>query len=550
MPDSTSEVVLTCPTTIGSITGPGVLVKSLRVNNDLRLLNGAGIDVTEDFYNFGVTAADPAPTRGFIHARDLVNGRQIFSVGNVDVTRDILNGGTMIVDGLVEASRHIVTTQSSSLSAGNINAYGDFLNYSTTPLTLTTDLAIGGDFHSQANVQGRNLSTLMHYSGTFVPRTYSGPGVLKFTNAGVGGNNLTIANDKTFEVPNFSISGTLNLGSNVLTVTDNVSFTGTGIVTGNGTIRLAPRSAVNSIFSYNNANFTPTLRLLSGTAVVSGTLFGGPLIIDSGATLAMNSSGLTLNNDLTVNGRLTTTGASSGTSTFDFNGTNLVNNGEISNIAGQNFVFRFNQSATPLSQTISGTGSWSPTVLQLGTPTGGATTITLMNDMTFAGTQMVVNGTFNIGPNTFTHSGSSFGNNGTVNGTGTLKFQPTSGAASISGVIGVGMEIASGTVSTNSFSVGGPLVIDSGATLSQGGTGLFARGNVTINGTLNQTGGTPTLYVLETAPLSITVRLQQAFFSARLVASPLCKISAERVRGAILGRSISPDCPPWRFRVM
>ncbi len=338
-----------------------------------------------------------------------------------------------------------------------------------------------------------------------MPQTYSGPGVLKFTGAG-SGTGLTLANDKTFEAGSFYVSGPLSLGNTTMTLSDNTSFSGTGAVTG-GMIKLAPRTGVDSTFSYTNANFLSTLRLLSGTAVVSGSsnLIGGPLIVDSGATLALNQGGLTANNDVTVNGKITTTGASSGTSTFDFNGTNLINNGEISNLAGQNFFFRFNQNFTPSSQTISGTGSWSPTVLQLGSPSGGATTITLMNDMTFAGTQMVVNGTFNIGSNTFTHSGSSFGNNGTVNGTGTFKFQPTSGAASISGAIGVGMEIVSGTVSTNSFSVAGPLFIDSGATLAQGGTGFFARGNVTIDGTSNKPAAPRHFTLLEMAPLSITV---------------------------------------------
>ncbi len=484
IPTAATDVVVSCPMTVGN----GV-AKSLRVNSDLRLAQFGQLNVTEDINNFGILAATPI-TGGLITARNVVNTESAtLAVKTLDVTGDVVNGGMMSISDLLEASRNIRTTQNSTLTAGRIYAGGDFLYYSADPLVLNTTLQVGGNLHNEGRIQGTSMGQVAHYSGGFVAQTFSGPGVLKFNGAGTG-TNVTLANDKTFEAGSFYIGGPLNLGTNSMAVSDNTSFGGTGSVTGTGTIYLTPRTGVDSTFSYNNANFLPTLRILSGTVVVPGSqnLIGGPLIIDAGATLALNWSNLTTNNDVTVNGRITTKGSSSGFPTFYFNGTTFTNNGEVSNLAGQYFVFGFNQSSTPRSQTIVGTGSWSPTTLQLGA--SGVTTVTLMNDMTFAGAEMQVLGTgsFDIGANTFTHSGSRLTQNTSINGTGTFKIQPVGSTFTVTRSVGAftpGMKIASGTVSMDSsFFVGGPLVIDSGATLSLNAGSFFANGDVTVNGTI------------------------------------------------------------------
>ena len=492
VPTTQTDVVVSCPMSVGN----GV-AKSLRVNSDLRLGQFSQLSISGDILNFGVLAANPI-TGGLITARNVTNGPSgTLAVKDLDVTGDVLNGGMMMISNVLEASRHIETTQNSTLTAGRIYAGGNFLYYSTNPLVLTTTLQIGGNLHNQGRIQGTSIGQVANYAGGFVPQTYSGPGVLKFNGAG-SGTNLTLANDKTFEVGSFYVSGPLNLGTNSMAVTDNIAFQGTGAVTGTGTIFLTPRTGVDAAFSYNNASFTPTIRMLSGTYVVPGAsnLIGAPLIIDAGATLALNWSNLTTEGDVTVNGRITTTGTSSGFPTFYFNGTTFTNNGEVSNIAGQYFVFGFNQSITPRSQVVTGTGAWSPTELYFGAGQGGATTVTLMNDMTFSGSIFSTKGqfsSFNIGANTLTHTGSSFG--GTVNGTGTIRMQPVSGTTTFSGIVTPGMKIVSGTVSTGSSSVGGPLVIDSGAALSLTGS-FFARGDVTVNGTIGQPSGIPVFYAV------------------------------------------------------
>lgn len=480
-PDTTNDVYIGCPMTVNANgTFGSVIVKNLTLGGGLTLFNNAVILTSEDFANYGVTQSSPNIASGYITARNFFNSG-IVSVGMVDVTGNLTNGGIMSITQGVEASKNILTGETSQLGANSVYAGGDFLNYSAAPLTLATDLSIGGNFHTQGRVQGRFLGQVVHFNGGFPSKTYSGPGVLKFQSAGTG-TGLTLANDKTFEGGTFHISGPLNLGTNSMAVTDNTSFTGTGAVSGTGTIFLTPRSGVQTVFSYNNANFTPTMRFVSGTAVVTGqpNLIGGPVIIDSGATLLFNSSNLTVNGNLTNNGRITAIGLSS--SQLYFNGTVFTNNGEITTSAENPFSVGFNTDTVPRAQVIAGLGSWSPSYLDL----GGASTVTLNNDMTFSGGTLRTQGTttFNIGANTLTHRGSLLG--AQILGTGTIKMQPTSGSATYQGNSGPGMRIISGTV-MGAGSVTGPLVVESGATLTLNSF-FTARSDVTIDGTLNRTG--------------------------------------------------------------
>ena len=488
-PDATSDVVVSCPMTIGTITASGAVAKSLRVNSDLRIFNGSGLTISEDFSNYGYTGGNTVGGGGLLTARNFYSGGT-FSMSSVDVTGDMTIGGTMIVPGLVEASGNISADANTFLSAGNINAYGNFWYYSNNPLTLTTDLAFGKDLYNQSRIQGRFLSQIIGSGGP--PRIYSGPGVLKFQNSS-SGVGITFANDKTFEVGTFYAGGPLNLGTNSITFNDNISLTGLGAGTGTGTIFINPRTGVNCEFSCQNSSFTPTLRFASGTAVLtgSGNLIAAPIIIDAGATLAANQSSADFNNNLTVNGTLTTTGGSNGTTFYNFNGSNLVNNGTISNNAGQNFVLRFNGSNSA-PQTISGTGSWSPRELDFGN-FSIATNITLADDMTFTGTTLQIQSSSSLGGNvnlagkTLTHTGSTFNSTATTLTNGTYKIQPAAGTYAMNGgmLTQTGLRIASGTTTLgSSINVGGPLTVDTGATLSLASGYVFANGDVTVNGSL------------------------------------------------------------------
>lgn len=477
VPDSTVNVVVSCPL---SMTGASGIAKSVRVDSDLRLVNGRSLTVIEDFANYGTTVSTSPTGGGLLTARNIYSGGTI-SFKGIDASGGMTLGGNVIVEDTLEATKDITVDANTNLSAGKINGYGSFYYGSAATLTLATDLFIAGDLFNFGKIQGRTLGQNQHYAGGYRAHTYSGPGTLKFNSAGAG-TGLTVPNNKTFEVANFSIYGPLNIGANSIAISDNTSFTGSEPVTGAGTISLTPRTGVNAVFSYNNASFGPSISLLSGTAVVTGqpNLIGGALTIDSGATLLFNSSNLTVNGNLTNNGRITATGLSA--SQFYFNGTSFTNNGEISDLAENPFSVGFNTDLVPRSQTIAGAGTWSPSYLDL----GGASTVTLMNDMTFSGRDLTTRGTttFNIGANTLTHRGSLL--SGQFLGTGTFKMQPASGTATYSGNSGPGMTIVSGTVMA-AGSVTGPLTVANGATMTLNGF-FTARSDVTINGALNRTG--------------------------------------------------------------
>jgi len=492
-PDTNADVYVGCPMTVNANgTFGSIQVRNLTLGGGITLYNNPTITTTEDFANHGVISSALTPNSGTILARNFFNSG-IISVNTVDVTGNIANGGTLSVAGLLEASKNVLSGEGSHIGAGRIYAGGDFLSYSSSPLTLTTDLSFGGNLHNQGRIQGRLLSFAPHFSGTAVPRTISGPGVLKFSNTGFGGA-VTILNDKFYEVETFHVGGTVNLGNNSLDFTDNVQFTGDGLFTGNGSIRLTPRTGVNATFSYNNGNVTPsTLRFVSGTYHLTGAngAFGGPLIINPGAILAANSAGMTVNNNVTIDGTLTTTGTSFGTSSFFFAGSNMINNGVISNNADQNFVFYFYGSSPTFPQTISGTGTWAPRTMQFGN-NAIAQNVNLANDITFTGQNLqltssgTLGGTLNLGGNTLTHTGTTFFSSATAVNNGTLKIQPAGGTYTLNaGTSTAGLRIASGTATAaaNIFT-GGPLTVDSGATLAIGGSFVGSNGNVTIDGTL------------------------------------------------------------------
>ncbi len=483
IPDSSVNVVVSCPL---SMTGASGLAKNVRVDSDLRLIGGRSLTVSENFANYGTTVSTSPTGGGFLTARNIYSGG-VISFKSIDASEAITLGGNVIVEDTLEATKDITVDANTNLIAGRINTYGSFYYGSAATLSLTTDLLIAGDLFNFGKIQGRTLGYNQHYLGGFRAHTFSGPGILRFTGMG-SGTGLTVPNSKTFEANNFTISGPLNIGANSVAINDNLNFTGTGAVSGAGTILINPRTGVNSAFSYFNASFTPTLKFASGTSVVTGNsnLIGGPLVVDAGATLALNFSNLTANNDVTVNGRITTTGSSSATSTFYFNGTTLTNNGEISNVAGQDFFFGLNADTVPRSQSIVGTGSWSPSFLDIGGGQGGAATVTLMNDMTFSGGSLRTGGssTLNIGTTTLTHAGNSL--SGQILGTGTIRIQPLSGATTVSGNL-PSVKIVSGTATLNGGSISGPFNVDAGATATLGGN-LTARGDVTIDGVLNRTG--------------------------------------------------------------
>jgi hypothetical protein len=140
--------------------------------------------------------------------------------------------------------------------------------------------------------------------------------------------------------------------------------------------------------------------------------------------------------------------------------------------------------------------------VQVGGPAPGTTTVTLLDDATFASNQLVtaIGSAVNVPTNhTLTLIGPTNFFTGKVSGAGLVKMQPSSGTPRLGSpfaalTIDPALEIVTGTVKATSTIVGGTLKIDPGATLSLFGfVGIAANGDVLNNGTLNAFSDNPSL---------------------------------------------------------
>lgn len=312
---------------------------------------------------------------------------------------------------------------------------------------------------------------------------------------------------------NFYSNGTLDIGSSTLSFTGTGEFSVGGPALGTGTISIAPSDGNCSFNTNRTYSFTPAVLIASGTAEhhSSRGVIGGPLTVAAGATFTLSNSQLWVYNDITVGGTLNYQDAVGSASQLYFNGSTFTNNGSVAapfislNSSGASGA----NDAVARTQTIKGTGAWGgEVILSNGATASGTpvtTTLNLLNDVTFNG--IVVpgyngaqfrNATVNLADHTLTFAGDKLnGSGGTITGTGLVRIQPQSGAATITSgfsSFAPGLKIVSGTVTVGTVNVifNGPLTVDAGATLTLGEdvTGYAAsatvNGNVTINGTLNK----------------------------------------------------------------
>ncbi len=345
-----------------------------------------------------------------------------------------------------------------------------------------------GDITNGGSLQGMFLASTA--PATLV-KNFSGAGVWTFSGFGIPVvYTVKLTSDVTFDIANFSNNGTLDFSDKTLNFTGS-SFQGGGVPSGTGTLAFMPTGG-SSIFNANG----PAVTIASGTVEYqSGGTISGQFTVSTGATFAMNTGGsLTANDNVTVNGTLSNTAANP---VFVFNGGTFINNGSVGDI---DFLI-FNDTGAPKSQSIAGPGSWAPKNIQIGSASPGTTTVTLLDNATFASNQVVsaIGSTLNVGNHVLTLTGPTNFFSGKIAGTGLVKMQPSSGTPRLGTpfatlTIDPALEIASGTVKATLTTVGGKLTIDPGATLSLFGfLGLAANGDVLNNGTLNAFSDNPSL---------------------------------------------------------
>ncbi len=481
IPTADSDVTISCPITVRAA---NAVAKNMVVTSFLFLENDLG--VTGDVFNRGqIKSLNGSPSNfggrnitNYKNPSTFNNGGEILLLGSLTATGDITNSGSgVIAVGQTIDSVNFATNTGTTATMTTLNVRGNLNNFGL--IQSQQSVNVKGNIENGGSLTG---VFLVPTAPANLVKTYSGSGLWNFGAFSIPlGYNIKLGSNLTFDIPSVSNSGILDFSDKTLNVKGN-SFQGIGTVAGTGTLRFIPATG----FSVFNAN-GPAVTVASGTVEYqSGGTISGPLTIDAGATLAMNTGGiLQANNNVTVNGSITKTGANP---QFAFNGQTFTNNGTVGNID----FFTFNDGTGPPVQFLLGVGSWSPTNINVGA--GTSTTLNLGTNVTFATNQLITatNAALNVGTGlTLTMTGPTNFFAGKITGTGLVKMQPAGGSPRLGTPFGAltidpALEIASGTVRATTLITNGKLTIDAGATLSLlGFVGVEAKGDVENNGTIN-----------------------------------------------------------------
>ena len=486
VPTFNDDIALFCAVWLKPQQSNGGKARNLSVNNRLTLDNTLG--VTGVLSNAGYITSSAGVTSS-ISAGSLTNSRpqNVLSLagiiqiqGGISVSGDAINSGVISVGNAFD-SANLNTAPGSTLTGTTVNIHGDLVNSGL--IQPTGAINVKGNILNFGSLKGASVIPTAPAS---LVKTYSGSGIWQVGAFTVPlGYNVKLGSDMTFEIPSVTNSGILDFSNKTLNLKGS-SFQGVGTVAGTGTLRFIPTSG----FSVFNAN-GPAVTIGSGTVgYQSGGTISGPLTVETGAVLAMNTSGaLTANGDVNINGSLTKTG---GNPQFVFNGQTFTNYGTIGNID----FMTFNDGNGPPVQFVQGIGTWLPTNIQVGA--GTSTTLNLGTNVNFTTNQLITasGAAIDVGNLTLTMSGPTNIFRGVIKGTGLVKMQPASGTPNLGIPLTIepALRIASGTVKSGGAIVKGKLTVDPGATLSLlNFTGLTANGDLLNNGTINVFSGNPAI---------------------------------------------------------
>ena len=335
------------------------------------------------------------------------------------------------------------------------------------------------------------------YSAISTPNAASGAILISsFTvvtiTANVTADQITVQSGAVVSI-NSGITFTYPGNANTFTL-EGVEVSGEGTFKAEGPMTIDIRAG--SVFSAALKVASGTVRVTDLASPRIGRLYG-PVTVDSGAVLTPNVSSLTaygleIYGNLTNNGTLTSAGTNS--NYISFKGPAIVNNGSI-----VSSVFNLDTTST-----ISGAGSWSPTVT-LGISAN--VEVTMMSDINFSpGGTLLVSGGGILNPNgfnvnftsgTFTlNSGATVLNSGLFKTRNNVNINVRAGS-----FFNVNLKVENGITSAADYSsprIGslyGNVTVDPGATLSATETSnvyynLQFYGNLTNNGTLSSAGAT------------------------------------------------------------
>ena len=510
VPNETTDVFIACPIIIDS---NFARARNITIENDMRLNNGHGLSIAEEMVNRGQISAGPNGqfSRGGINAGTLGNFRPagltttagIIDVGNVTTAGKVINSGLMSVDNDLSV-RDVTLTRQSTLTAKRILASGDLINNSTTAITVE-QIFVEGSIHNDGAMNATiGLGLDLGVTGSVPrPHTFSGLGSWNFgTFLLPSGHTVTLANGIRFGGGQFINRGTFNIQNNTFEFSGSKFDNFEASVLGNGIVTLKPITGVNLQFNSSPgtlipAIFTPELRITEGIVETpASTVIDGQIIINKGATLALNQTVFIANDRVNLDGTLTTIGnPANGAATFVMNGPLFWNNGSVTQGSHPNFTFRFNNTNTPRTIDIRGNGTWDARVIQIGSSLSVPTTVNIRDSVIFGGNQFLVNGPLNLLENDLIYTGATVSQAAPVSGTGSFTLRPSTGGVTMAQVGGARpfspklvIDGTGATATLNSTFLDGDLHVMPGNALRY--SNLTVRGDATIDGSINEPGPT------------------------------------------------------------
>ncbi len=424
----------------------------------------------------------------------------IESTGNITNNAVFLNDRTLSSTGVFTNSSSGTFVNAATRTFNN-NSGGTFTNTGTTTNDGTFTLATGSVFANNTgstftNSSGSTFTSniTLNNSGTFTVAsgsTFSNLGTINNLSGGQFNFNTgtlasTLANTGTFNFANASSAGASNITNNPTGILNlgNTSTFGNAAVNNAGTINVSSTAASIGV----NGSLVNTGTIANtGTLTNSGELTNNP----SGIFNNANGSIFTNNSTLTNSGTLT---AASG-STFTNNSTinnNLSGQFNIDNIMlGGNGTINNNGTISFLNNANAGLN----TILNNASGILNLVNLSSIDDasITNLGTINFSSSAGNIGANGSVVSTGTFSNSGTLSNVGTFT---NSAAATFNNQAGKSFTNTAGSTFTNTgnlnnsglFTVNAASTFTSTGAITNAATGQFDFNNVTLGGTIANSG--------------------------------------------------------------
>ena len=322
------------------------------------------------------------------------SGNALFASSTTNFT-----AGVTIASGTVEyqsgGSIGVLTVDPGATLAMNfgfLTVNNDIVNNGAITRLGSSTLTFNGQTFTNNGTVGNIDFLTFNNSGVPKSQFIAGPGSWTPQNVNIGNGppstgTVTLQNDVTFASNQLltSTGSALDVGNKTLTLTGPMNFFG-GRILGTGLVKMQPTGGTASITG--PLTIDPVLEIASGTIKGKLIISNGKLKIDSGATLSLYDFGVDATGDVENNG---TINVFSDNPSLRFKGSTFTNNGIITGPVAVNFG---NFVGGPFVQNLGGTGSWA------GTPRlfiDSSSTTTLLNDLTYDGGNLWVEGRLNTG---------------------------------------------------------------------------------------------------------------------------------------------------------